>query len=181
MSDTELAQILVTRPDRSEAADYYFNYIRLVPAGNICDILAAQCDSLVAFFGGITALESKRTYHPGKWSIADTLSHVIDAERLFVFRAWWFARGFEAPLPSFDQEVAANAARAPERPWATDVEHFRIVRSATVAFLKSLPAEAWLRLGTASGHTFSVRALAHLAAGHAIHHARVVEERYLAL
>jgi DinB superfamily len=181
MSDTELANVLVTRPDRSEAADYYFNYIRLVPAGNICDMLAAQCDSLVTFFGGITPLESKRTYQPGKWSIADVLSHVIDAERVFVFRAWWFARGFDAPLPSFDQDVAANAARASERPWTTDVEHFRIVRGATIAFFESLPAEAWLRLGIASDCTFSVRALAHVAAGHAIHHTRVVQERYLTL
>jgi hypothetical protein len=181
MNNIELANILVTRPDPSEAADYYFNYIRLVPAGNICDILAAQCDSLVAFFGGITVLQSKRTYQPGKWSIADTLSHVIDAERLFVFRAWWFARGFDAPLPSFDQEVAANAARASERPWSTHVEHFHVVRSATVAFFKSLPSEAWLRRGIASGHPFSVRALAHVVAGHAIHHTRVVQERYLAL
>jgi hypothetical protein len=179
MIHTALADTLVTPPDRSEAADYYFNYIQLVPAGNICDILAAQRDETVAFFSGITALQSRMTYQPGKWSIAETLSHVIDAERLFVFRAWWFARGLDAPLPSFDQEVAANAARASERPWATDVENFHMVRNATVAFFDSLSADAWLRRGSASGCTFSVRALAHIAAGHVIHHTRIVAERYL--
>lgn len=44
MTQTELASTLVTPPDRSEAPDYYFRYIELVPAGNICDILAAQRD-----------------------------------------------------------------------------------------------------------------------------------------
>ncbi|HUR20648.1 MAG TPA: DinB family protein [Vicinamibacterales bacterium] len=171
--------MLETPPDRSEAADYYFKYIELVPGGNIRDILAAQRDSTTAFFAGITAVQSRTTYQPGKWSIADTLRHVIDAERLFVFRAWWFARGFESPLPSFDQEAAANAARALDRPWTRDVEHFDIVRNATMAFFESLSADAWLRCGSASGNTFSVRALAHIVAGHVIHHTRIVKERYL--
>jgi hypothetical protein len=181
MSDTELANMLVTRPDRSEAADYYFNYIGLVPAGNICDILAAQCDSLGAFFGGITALESKKTYQPSKWSIADTLSHVIDAERLFVFRAWWFPRGFDAPLPSFDQEVAANAARASERPWATDLEHSyrpkrnrRIFQESAGRSLAAPQYSEWQHvLGSGSGP--------YRGGTRAIHHTRVVKERYLAL
>lgn len=178
MLDPDLARTLVTPPDRSEAAEYYFKYIDLVPPGNICDILAAQRTSTVTFFGGISALQSRTTYQPGKWTVGETLSHVIDAERLFVFRAWWFARGLEAPLPSFDQEVAANTARERERPWPTEVKHFNIVRKATLALFEGLSLKGWLRSGSASGNTFSVRALAYLAAGHVIHHTQLVRERY---
>jgi hypothetical protein len=175
MTNTTLA----TPPDRSEAADYYFKYIELVPPGDICGILTAQRDATVAFFGGITAVQSTIAYQPGKWSIADTLTHITDVERLCVFRAWWFARGFDAPLPSFDQDVAADAARSRERPWATAVEEFRVVRNATIAFFDQLPAIAWQRRGLASGNTFSVRALAYVAAGHVTHHTRIVNELYL--
>jgi hypothetical protein len=82
-------------------------------------------------------------------------------------------------LPSFDQNVAVAAARADDRSWASLVEEFRAVRGATLAFFTNLPDEAWSRRGVASGNPFTVRALAYLAAGHVIHHLRIVDERYL--
>jgi hypothetical protein len=42
-----------------------------------------------------------------------------------------------------------------------------------------LPADAWLRRGVASDNPFSVRALAYLAAGHVMHHAGILAERYV--
>jgi hypothetical protein len=49
-----------------------------------------------------------------------------------------------------------------------------------VAFFQALPAEAWTRRGIASDNPITVRALAYLAAGHVIHHTRILRERYLA-
>ena len=99
--------------------------------------------------------------------------------RLFVFRAYWFARGFESPLPSFDQTVAVSAARADDRSWRSLAEEFQAVRAATLTFFQSLPEEAWARRGIASGNLFTVRALAYLTVGHVTHHARILRERYL--
>ena len=101
-----------------------------------------------------------------------------DAERVFLFRALWFALGFDSPLPSFDEKTCAGAAGADERPWASHVEEFRAVRLATLAFFRGLPAEAWIRRGIASGNPFSVRALAYILAGHVVHHTAVLRERY---
>ena len=50
---------------------------------------------------------------------------------------------------------------------------------ATLAFFRNLPAEAWMRTGIASGHSFTVRALAYILAGHVAHHRAILEERYL--
>jgi hypothetical protein len=174
LGDTEAG-----RPEPSEAAPYYFPYIDLVPAGNISDVLASQLTTSLALFQDITAEQALHRYAPGKWSIADTLNHLNDAERLFVFRAWWFARGFELPLPSFDQNIAAIAARAEARPWTSHVDEFNAVRLATLAFYRSLAPEAWLCRGSASGNTFTVRALAYITAGHLIHHNALIRERYL--
>jgi hypothetical protein len=107
------------------------------------------------------------------------LSHINDTERLFVFRAFWFARGFDAPLPSFDQDGAVASAGADERSWRSHIEEFRAVRSATSAFFSNLPAEGWSRRGIASGNPFTVRALAFITAGHLAHHVRILRERYL--
>jgi DinB superfamily len=107
------------------------------------------------------------------------VAHLNDCERLFVFRAFWFARGFTSPLPSFDQNVAMTAAGAQQRSWAGHIDEFRAVRAATLELFRNLPAEAWGRRGIASDNPFSVRALAYITAGHVVHHAAILNERYL--
>ena len=168
------------RPDRSEAADYYFTYIDKVPAGDICAILRNQQAEAAGLFEAITEEQSSSRYAPGKWTIREVLSHVNDAERLFVFRAFWFARGFDSPLPSFDQDVAVGAAGAEHRSWRSHVDEFRAIREATVTFFDSLQDDAWARRGIASDNPFSVRALAFITAGHLNHHIRILRDSYLA-
>jgi hypothetical protein len=166
-------------PDRTEAAEYYFTYIDQVPAGDIGTILEAQGEETLTALGAISEDRSLHRYAPDKWSIRQVLGHLSDTERLFVARAFWFARGFDTPLPSFDQNVAIAAAGADERAWSSHLDEFRSVRAATVSFFKNLPADAWARRGIASGNPFTVRALAYVAAGHVEHHLAIVRSRYL--
>ena len=118
-------------------------------------------------------------YAPDKWTIREVVSHINDTERMFVFRAMWFARGFDSALPSFDQDVAMRGAGADARTLASHVDEFRAVRDATVTLFRNLPDEAWALRGVASGNPFTVRALAYITAGHAAHHVRLLRERYL--
>ena len=172
-------QAIIGVPDRTEAPEYYFKYIERVPGSHICGILADQRQEAFQLLRGISEDQSSIRYAPDKWSIREVLGHVNDAERLFVSRAWWFARGFDSPLPSFDQNVAAIHAEADERDWEGHVEEFLAIRAATIWFFRGLPAEAWMRRGSASGTHFTVRALAFITAGHLIHHTAIVRERYL--
>jgi hypothetical protein len=166
-------------PERDEAAEYYFKYIDRVGTSDIRHVLAGQLPETLAFFSRISGEQSLRRYAPDKWSIRQVVAHLNDTERLFVFRALWFARGFDSALPSFDQNVAISASAADERSWDSHVREFTAIREATIAFFESLPDEAWTRRGTASGNPFSVRALAYLTAGHVTHHLDIVRERYL--
>ncbi|HUF66709.1 MAG TPA: DinB family protein [Gemmatimonadaceae bacterium] len=168
-----------TRPERSEAADYYFTYIDQVQTGDIREILDAQLPETVALLRTVTEEQSLFRYAPGKWSVREVLSHINDAERLFAFRALWFARGLDTSLPSFDQNVAISNAGADARSWSSHVDEFAAVRSATTTFFQGLTDDAWTRRGIASDNPFSVRALAYIAAGHVTHHARVLRERYI--
>jgi hypothetical protein len=106
---------------------------------------------------------------------------VNDCERLFLGRAFWFARGFSSELPSFDQEVAVAASGANEQPWRSLIDEFASVRAATLSFFRGLPEDAWTKTGIASGNPFSVRALAYLIAGHADYHNEILRDRYLAV
>ena len=170
----------LTLPDRSEAAEYYFTYIEQAPHGvNIRQALEHQLTETLAFFNSISDEQSLHRYAPDKWSIREVVSHLSDAERLFTFRAMWFARGFDSPLPSFDQEVAIRGARADKRQWKELIEEFRTVRGASTSFFSSVPDDAWDRRGIASGYSFTVRALAYITTGHTAHHVNILRQRYL--
>ena len=166
-------------PDRTEAVEYYFTYIDKVGAGDICETLRAQKPATLALLQTIDEEKSLYRYAPDKWSIRQVLSHINDAERIFVFRALWFARGFDSPLPSFDQEIAVAESGADERSWKSHVEEFAAIRDSTLTFFENLPGHEWTRRGIASGNPFTVRALAYIVAGHVTHHSGVLRTTYL--
>src|SRR5262249_34920298 len=100
------------RPDRDEAATYYFSYIHKVADDDSCGSLDRQSAETLAFLQIISDEQWLRRYAPDKWSIREVVGHINDTERLFVSRAFWFARGFDTPLPSFDQHVAVSFSGA---------------------------------------------------------------------
>ena len=168
---------MIPRPEATEAAPYYFTYINQVTGDDPLATLETQLDE--PLLATISEEKSLHRYAPDKWSIRQLLNHVTDTERAFAFRALWFARGFDTPLPSYDQNLAASGAEADRVSWAAHVEEFRRVRLATISLFRNMPAEGWTRSGIASDNRFTVRALAYIIAGHFAHHIAVVRERYL--
>ena len=169
----------MSRPERTEAAAYYFTYIDRIPQDDILGVMERQREDAGTFLASISEEKSLHRYAPEKWSIRQVLSHINDTERAFAFRALWFGRDFHDPLPSFDQNIGVNAARADEYVWASHVAEFRDVRRATLALFRKLPSEAWRRSGVASGNLVTVNALAYMIAGHVAHHVAILQERYL--
>lgn len=172
---------MIGRPESNEAGPYYWTYINQVPGDDPLAVLERQLDETVNLYSGIAEERSLYRYEADKWSIRQVLNHITDTERSFAFRVLWFARGFDSPLPSFDQNVSVAGAEADRMPLATHVEEFQRVRLATLSLFHNLPEEAWLRSGIASDNRFTVRALAFITAGHTIHHNRIVRERYLGM
>ena len=169
-----------TLADRTEAAEYYYTYIDQVPQGeDIRRVLETQLTDTVNLLSAIPEPRSLHRYAPGKWSIREVVGHINDTERLFTFRALWFARGLDSPLPSFDQDVAMSDARFDDRSLNDLTDEFRAIRMATLHLFRSLPDDAWPKRGIASEKSFTVRALAHITAGHVTHHVNILRERYL--
>ena len=166
------------RPGRGETTEYYHEYIDLIPDGDIREILADQHRQTLAFLGAIDPARAPHAYAAGKWSMAEVVGHITDAERLYAMRAFWFARGHSSHLPGYESDEVVRISRARERDWKTLLDEFDAVRKATVAFFRYLPDDAWLRGGTAGDMPFTVRALANIAAGHVIHHVSILRERY---
>lgn len=167
------------RPAADEYAPYYERYISRVANGDIVQILREQSDALRGLFARVPAERGAYAYAPGKWTLNEALQHLIDAERVFTYRAVRIARGDQTPLPGFEQNDWVPLSGANSRTLASIVDEFGAVRGSTVALFSGLPAEAWSRRGTASGFEVTVRALAFKCAGHALHHEGIFREKYL--
>ena len=118
-------------------------------------------------------------YAEGKWSLAEVVGHVIDAERVFAHRLFCISRGEKQPQPGFDEKDYIAASTYDSRTLASLLDEFELVRGANLAVVENLSAEQWSRRGVASDAEVTVRALAYMAAGHFDHHASIIKERYL--
>jgi uncharacterized damage-inducible protein DinB len=172
---------MIGRPEASECAEYYWRYIDRIPDGDIIAILAGQCEETIATLNGLTDEQADLRYAPGKWSIKEVIGHVIDAERVFAFRALSFARRDSAPLPSMEENEWANASNAAGRPLVQLLEDLAATRRSTITLLEGLDEAMATSRGVASGCEFSVRAIAYIIAGHELHHRGVLQERYLSI
>ena len=167
-----------TRPDKTEYAPFYAGYVAEVADGNIIDVMRSSSAELNAALATIPEAMGGHRYANGKWSVREVLGHLIDGERIFSYRALRIARGDVTPLASFDENAYVPAAGSEARTIAELARELAIVRESTLLLLESLPADAWVRRGTASGNSVSVRALAYITTGHARHHLNVLRERY---
>lgn len=167
------------RPATGEHAPYYSTYVSHVPDGDILATLAAQHEQTQALIRGIPEARGGHRYAEGKWSIRESIGHMVDTERVFSYRAMSFARGDETHLPAFDENTWVANASFDARTLASLADEFRAVRAATVALLGNLNATEWSRIGKASIAYMSVRAAAWVIAGHELHHVGVLKSRYL--
>jgi hypothetical protein len=170
---------VVRKPEPGEYSPGFAGYVGEIGADeDVLKVLDEQRDIVLGRLERVSEDRGNYRYAPEKWSIKEIVNHLSDVERIFVYRALRFARGDTTPLPSFDENAYAPEMRADERTLADLLAEWADIRRATLAFFQHLPAGTWERMGTASGHPCSVRALAYATAGHARHHLRVLGERY---
>ena len=167
----------MNRPQTQEYPEWGLTYISKVE-GDALEILAAQATDFADFINGLIAI-ADYAYAPGKWTIKEMMGHIIDTERILVYRLTCFARGEKAPLPGFEEDDYVLAAHFADRSLASFCEEFTLLRKANLFLIQSLTEEELDRIGNANGKTMSVRALVYIIAGHVIHHAGVIKERYL--
>lgn len=168
------------RPEPGEFADYAAPDIARVAGDDAIAALEVQRDDVIGLFDGLTddAIAGLR-YAPGKWTAKEVLGHLIDDERIFAYRVLRVARGDRTSLPGFDEKLYAATSGAESRPLVELVAEYRVVREATLALLRGLPADAWLRRGEVNGYEASARGLAFHIAGHELRHLEALRTKYL--
>ena len=169
----------MNRPEPSEYAPYYEGYVSLVPETDIIPVLENQIQELRSLIAAVPEERGSHAYAPGKWTIKELLSHLIDGERIFAYRALRISRGDETPIEGFDQDPYIEHSHANDRSFSSLVEEFDLTRRANMAMFRNMRDADWERSGTASDNAVSTRAVAWIMAGHVRHHVNIVKARYL--
>ncbi len=168
------------RPEKKEYAEFYANYVSLARETDIISALEKQPNDLRETLAEVSHEKENYRYANGKWSVKELLGHVIDAERVFSYRALRISRGDKTPLAGFEENFYVAGSNFSNSKFADLIEEFSLLRAANVLLFKNLSDEAWQNVGTASDAQISVRALAFIMIGHVRHHQNILRTRYLA-
>ena len=164
----------------TEFAPFYATYINQVSEEfTLIEELEISLHRLIKFVQDIPMDKFDYRYAEGKWTIKDILQHLIDAERIFAYRALRFARNDKTDLPGFEENDYVDAANANDRTIMQLLTEMSAVRHATLLLFKTFTDEQLMRVGTANKNPISVRALGFVIIGHQNHHQRIFQERYL--
>jgi hypothetical protein len=166
-------------PRAGDYAPYYASYVARYLESDILAELARQIDEVEALLRPLDDRAALRRYAPGKWSVKEVVGHLVDTERLFVYRATSIARGDETPLPGMDQDMWLAGGRFDRLALGGLLDEFAHLRRATILFFRHLDPADLARRGTADGKEVTVRAFPFMICGHAGHHLAVLRERYV--
>lgn len=169
---------MLARPERSEYADFYANYVAGVPDGDLLAFMAAQPGTYRKLLGSLSEADACKPPAPGKWNVKQVVGHICDAERVQSYRALRFARADQKELHGFEQDDYVREAHSDSRQIAELLDEFQKIRESSMAMFRSFTPEWWTRTGVANGAPVSVRAMAYIIAGHTKHHYDLLQKQF---
>lgn len=167
------------KPSTTTYPEYFQRYINQVKEDDLKLAFKNQMPAAEIFFQSISEEFSLRKYAEGKWTIKEVLQHIIDAERVFTYRAMCFARKEQSVLPSFDENSYTINSHANARSWNEMIAEFTATRKSSEYLFNSFTDDALNTVGKASDYTITVAALGFITVGHVEHHIRIIQERYI--
>ena len=165
--------------DLQRVPPFYHDYIRKVEAANTKAAFKIHLEKSMAFLETIPAARWDHRYAEGKWTIKEVVQHMIDAERIFCYRALCFARRDATPLPGFDENSYADASHAAQREPQSLLRELKLVQESSALLFASFTEDDLQAVGIANGKPIYVEAIGFIIVGHTLHHLQIVKERYM--
>ncbi len=164
--------------DLSRVPPFYHNYIHLVKENDLDSALNKHLSESSDFLQQLPAARWNYQYAPGKWTIKELVQHVIDAERIFAYRALCIARRDKTALPGFDENNYAAASGANNRNHIHLMEELKTAQLSTLQLFRSFDSVQLEQSGIANGNSIYVEAIGFIVVGHTRHHLKILKERY---
>ena len=114
---------------------------------------------------------------PGKWSIAEILAHLADAELVGGWRMRLIIGNSGVSVQAFDQDVWAETFAYAKRDPKQSLETFRVLRENNLRMLKALPKDLWENYGMHEERgKETITHLVRMFAGHDLNHLKQIEQ-----
>jgi len=169
----------MSRPSPESCDPFYQYYIGLTQGEHAATLPDLYGKEIADFFSSLPQEKATYSYAPGKWTLLQVLQHLIDVERVFVYRLLWIVRGDRQPLPGFDENSFAEKAPATHRTLHDLTKEWLLLRGSTDLFVAQLSATELQENGVANKSMISANALCFIIYGHILHHRNIIESRYL--
>lgn len=164
----------------SEFDTYYTRYIdKLSYETELIKGFETGKDIIINFFKSIPSEKLMYRYQSNKWTVKEVLQHLIDTERIFMYRCFRIARRDETALSGYDQNIYVTPSKANNKSLEDLLNEFAINRNNSVSLLNSLTDEDLSFIGNSNGGAMSARAAAFTILGHDIWHMEVIQNKYL--
>ncbi len=164
----------------SEFSTYHSKYINLVSKKT--DLKTGYTRNkkiVIEFFSSIPKKKLEYRYQPEKWTIKEILQHIIDTERIFIYRILVIARKDKTPLQGYDQNIYIEPSEANTKTLNELIHEFSITRLYSMNLMNSISEENLKNIGIVDNSNISARACAFLLLGHSIWHMNIIKEKYL--
>ncbi|QQS35141.1 MAG: DinB family protein [Ignavibacteriales bacterium] len=167
------------RPDKKDYAPFYAGYVDALAGDNGIEILTAQNLETQELLNSFSESKGNYAYAEGKWTVKEVVGHLIDAERIFAYRALCIARGEKQSLPGYDQNEYVKTGNFNSRELFDLNYEFRLLRESNILLFRGFDEFMLNKRGVANNFEVTVRALLFIIAGHEKHHIKILKERYL--
>jgi uncharacterized damage-inducible protein DinB len=168
----------MSRPTSEEYALFYQTYIDQTTENSIQDLESNHSKYILNCITNIPNEKADYAYAPDKWTIKEVLQHMIDTERIFVYRALSFSRKSQNPIHGFDENEFVITSNAKQRRLESLQSEFAALRNANDIFFTTLTETQLKQKGNANNQNITVNALVYITIGHALHHCKILKERY---
>lgn len=170
----------MTKLNVSEYPPFYQPYVDVLDQkSGILEVLESSLELFEQTLYEIDDAKQQYRYAEGKWTIKEIVQHMIDTERVFVYRALRFVRMDQKGLVGFDENVYVDNCRIDQREFSTLLDEFCLLRRSTILMFQDFSSSDLDLQGKVEDEFISVRALGFICSGHVLHHLKVIKERYL--
>ncbi len=167
------------RPDKNDYAPFYAGYVDALEGDNGIEILVSQSTATQELLNSFSESKGNYAYAEGKWTVKEVVGHLMDAERIFAYRALSIARGEKKLLPGYDQDEYVKTGNFNKRQLFDLNYEFRLLRESNILLFRGFDEYMMNQRGIANDKEVTVRALLFIIAGHEKHHMKILRERYL--
>ena len=131
---------------------------------------------LALLLKGKTGKQLMRRPAPDKWSAAEIVAHLADAELAISWRIRQILSNNAIPIQAYDQDAWAKTFDYAHRDPRQSLASYRALREANIALLKAVPRKLWDNYGVHEERgNESISHVVRMVAGHDLNHLQQIQ------